>query len=76
MRAYVLLKIATGREKEAMKALKAIPSLEDVHFLFGEYDYILTINSPDQLALSRLVWHRLRKIPGIERTATLLEAPM
>lgn len=75
MKAFVLVKVATGRENEAMKALHAIPTLEDVHFLFGDYDYIVTINSPDCSALSRLVTHRLRKIPGIERTVTLLEAP-
>ena len=75
MKAFVLVKVAAGREKEALKALHAIPTLEDVHFLFGEFDYILTIASPDYAAISRLVTQRVRKIPGIVRTATLVEAP-
>lgn len=76
MKAYVLLKVATGHENEAMKALHALPALDDVHFLFGEFDYILTLSSPDYLALSRLVTLRVRKIPGVEKTMTLLEAPI
>ena len=76
MKAFVLVKVATGREKETMKAIRAIPVIEDAHFLFGDFDYILTVSSSDYFALSRLVSQRVRKLPGVERTATLLEAPM
>ena len=76
MKAFVLVKVATGREREAMNALHRIPTLGDVHLLFGDYDYLLTIESSDCNALSRLVTQRVRKIPGVERTTTLLEAPL
>ena len=41
MKAFVLVKVASGLEKEPLKAILAIPSLEDIPFLFGEFDSIL-----------------------------------
>ncbi len=76
MRAFVLVKVATGHEVEAMKALRAIPNVGDVHFLFGEFDYILSVDSTSWEGLSRLLSQRVRRIPGVEQTVTLLEAPI
>jgi len=76
MRAFVLVKVATGQEVEAMQALRAIPNVEDLHFLFGEFDYILSVDSPSCEALSRLLTQRVRRISGVEQTVTLLEAPI
>jgi DNA-binding Lrp family transcriptional regulator len=76
MRAYILVKVATGKEREALDSLKGIPSLEEINFLFGEYDYILTLQTMDTVTLSRLISNRIRKTPGVIQTMTLLEAPM
>lgn len=76
MRAYVLVKVATGKEKEALEALQSITSLEEIHFLFGEFDYILTLQAVDTVTLSRLITTRIRRAPGITQTMTLLEAPL
>ena len=75
MRAYVLVKVRAGREREALDALQAIASLEEIDFLFGEYDYILTLQSTDTATLARLITNRVRKAPGVLQTTTLLEAP-
>ncbi len=75
MRAYILVKVKTGHEREALDALQNIASLEEIDFLFGEYDYILTIQSTDTATLARLITTRVRKAPGVLQTATLLEAP-
>lgn len=76
MRAYVLVKVQTGREREALDALQSITSLEEIDFLFGEYDYILTIQATDTATLARLITTRVRKAPGVLQTTTLLEAPV
>lgn len=75
MRAYVLVKVKTGQEREALDALESIASLEEIDFLFGEYDYILTIQAMDTPTLARLISTRIRKAPGVLQTITLLEAP-
>ncbi len=76
MRAYVLVKVTTGKEREALDSLKGIASLEEINFLFGEYDYILTLQATDTVTLSRLITTRVRRAPGVVQTMTLLEAPM
>ncbi len=76
MRAYVLVKVSTGKEKEALEALQGIASLEEIDFLFGEYDYILTLQATDTVTLSRLITSRIRRAPGVLQTMTLLEAPI
>ena len=76
MRAYILVKVATGMEREALDALKGLATLEEINFLFGEYDYILTLEAVDTVTLSRLISGRIRKAPGVIQTMTLLEAPL
>ena len=76
MRAYVLVKVRTGQEREALDALHDIASLEEIDFLFGEYDYILTLQATDTETLARLITTRIRKAPGVLQTVTLLEAPL
>ncbi len=76
MRAYVLVKVTTGMERQALDFLKGIASLEEINFLFGEYDYILTLQATDTVSLARLISSRVRKAPGVVQTMTLLEAPL
>lgn len=76
MRAYVLVRVETGRERDALEALQGIASLEEIDFLFGEYDYILTVESTDTATLARLISTRIRQAPGVLQTITLLEAPL
>lgn len=76
MRAYVLVRVKTGMERETLDALQEIASLEEVDFLFGEYDYILTLQATDTATLARLITTRIRKAPGVLQTVTLLEAPL
>lgn len=76
MRAYVLVKVATGTERVAMDSLRDIAALEEIHFLFGDWDYILTFETTDTVTLARLITQRVRRVPGVEQTITLLEAPM
>ncbi len=76
MRAYILVKVKTGREREALDALQDIAALEEIDVLFGEYDCILVLQAEDTAALARLITMRVRKAPGVTQTTTLLEAPL
>lgn len=76
MKAYVLVKVRTGTERTVMDSLKSISNVEEIHFLFGEWDYILTLESTDTTTLARLITNRIRRVPGVEQTVTLLEAPI
>ena len=76
MRAYVLVKVATGKEREALTALQSVAGLEEINFLFGDYDYILTLQAPDTVTIARIIRNRVRKAPGTLQTITMIEAPM
>ncbi len=76
MRAFVLVKVATGRERDAIDAYQDIPGLEEINFLFGDYDYILTLQAPDTVTMARVIRNRIRKSPGTLQTITMIEAPM
>jgi DNA-binding Lrp family transcriptional regulator len=67
MLAYVLLKVEVGAEKKVMAQLNNIGELKEAYVLFGDYDYIQ--------ALARTVTHKIRRIQGVEKTITLVEAP-
>ncbi len=76
MRAFVLVKLGVERGREGFDALQSIANVEEIGSLSGEYDCILSLQAPDTVMLSRIVMNRVRRAPGVERTATLLEAPM
>ena len=76
MRAFVLVKVATGREREMIDAFNSIPGLEEINFLFGDYDYILTLRAPDTVTMARVIRIRVRGAPGTLQTITMIEAPM
>jgi DNA-binding Lrp family transcriptional regulator len=76
MRAFVLVKVATGRERDAIDAFQDIPGLQEINFLFGDYDYILTLQAPDTVSMARVIRNRIRKSPGTVQTITMIEAPM
>lgn len=76
MRAYVLVKVDTGKEREAHDAFQSIVGLEEINFLFGDYDYILTLQAADTVTMSRVIRKRIRKAPGVLQTITMIEAPV
>ena len=76
IRAYVLVKVVTGLEREALSTLQSIPQLQEIDFIFGEYDYVLTIDAEHIEALSDIVEEHIRKAPGVAKTTTLIEAKL
>ena len=68
--------MATGNVKEALHSLQSIPGLEEINFLFGDYDYVLALQSTDTVTMARVIRNRIRKAPGVLQTITMIEAPM
>ena len=76
MRAFVLVKVETGKEREAHDAFQSITGLEEINFLFGDFDYILTLQASDTVTMARVIRNRVRKAPGVLQTITMIEAPI
>jgi DNA-binding Lrp family transcriptional regulator len=74
MLAYVLVSLKKKAEAEVYDDLKAIKEVKVVHMLFGEWDLIAKIDAKSPDALSTIVLEKIRTIPEVEMTSTLIVA--
>ena len=61
---------APGVWKEVIAALTALPLVESVLAVSGDIDLVITVNAPDDEALSAVVMQQIRDLPGIIETHT------
>jgi DNA-binding Lrp family transcriptional regulator len=73
-KAYVLLKVTPGHERDIVKALKGIPEIENVDELYGEWDMIAKISVEKLEDLDALLSDKMRKIGGVTLTSTMIVA--
>jgi len=72
MRAYVLVHVRTGQERDVTRALIGQPGILRADFTFGPYDVIVEVEAPDLAALGKLVSITIRAQPGVTDTLTCL----
>ena len=72
--AYVLITTATGKEGYVLEQMRKLPGLSEVHQLFGQFDLIARIETKDYDVLCDDVLGKIRTIPGITSTRTLISA--
>lgn len=70
--ALVLVKVASGKEKEVLEKLKLIEGVTHITAVFGRWDLVLDVEAKDLAELSWLIISKIRKIKGIENTETLI----
>jgi len=61
---------APGLWKDAIAALTSLPLVESVLAVSGDIDLVITVNAPDDEALSAVVMQQIRDLPGIIETHT------
>ena len=69
-KAYILVKVKTGKSKDILKALKDCKEVEQAHACFGQPDIFSLVSAPDERALSDLIMNKIHAIPGVEETDT------
>jgi DNA-binding Lrp family transcriptional regulator len=74
LKAYVLLKVTPGYERDIVKELKDIPEIEDINELYGEWDIIIKASVVKIEELDALLSEKLRKIEGVTLTSTMIVA--
>lgn len=72
MRAFVLCKLASGKERETLEKIRAVEGVNEVTMVFGSWDAILCADADTIDKLSTLIINEVRKIPGVEGTETLV----
>lgn len=70
-RAFVLVNIEIGMERDVIKSLRAMPEVKEAFRIYGVYDTIIKIESKDIESLNKTILS-IRKLKGINNTMTLL----
>ncbi len=71
---FVMVQCKTGLEQNAYKVLQNFGWVEEVHPLFGEFDFIMRVKAEDPNDLAKQIIEEVRSIEGITNTKTFLEA--
>jgi DNA-binding Lrp family transcriptional regulator len=69
---YLLVETDVGRLEEVLKRIRAVPSVTEVQAVTGPFDLIVKVQAPHINQALDTVVHRIRKIPGIRSTETLV----
>lgn len=69
---YLLAETEVGRLEEVLKRLKTIPGVTEVQAVTGPFDLIVKVEAPHINAALDTVIHKIRKVPGIKSTETLV----
>lgn len=73
-KAYVLLKVIPGHERNIVKELKDISDIQEIDELYGEWDMIAKISVEKLEDLDALLSNKIRRIGGVTLTSTMIVA--
>ena len=74
VKAYIMINVKTGTEDEVCEKVLKFNEVEEAAAIYGEFDLILKVKAKDMNYLDRLIVDKLRSIPDILLTATMLIA--
>jgi len=69
---FLLVETEVGRLDEVLQRIRQVPSVTEVQAVTGPFDLIVKVEAPHINAALDTVVHRIRKIPGIKSTETLV----
>jgi len=72
--AYIMMNIKSGSEDQVCQALTDYQEVEEVAVIYGEYDAVIKVKTADMKTLDTFIIEKLRAIPNIFLTATMLIA--
>lgn len=70
--AYVTLKVSQHGWRDLREQLRAIPQVEHIALVGGDFDVILLVRAQDNEGLRRVVFDQLQSMPGVLDTKTHL----
>jgi DNA-binding Lrp family transcriptional regulator len=72
VKAYIMMNVNTGSEDEVCDELVKFEEVEEVATIYGEYDAVVKVRASDMDHLDHFILKKLRGIPNIFLTATML----
>ncbi len=69
---YLLVVVEVGQLDEVIRRIRAVPSVREVQAVTGPFDLIVKIEADHINEALDVVVHKVRKLPGIRSTETLV----
>ena len=70
--AYVLFKVSSGSERDVCKKLIEFDEVLHADILFGEYDVVAKIETPELFNLEEFISLKIRNVPNVLVTSTMI----
>jgi len=70
--AYVLFKVNSGTEREVCQRLVEFDEVLHADIIFGEYDVVAKIEARDLSALEEFISDKIRTVPNVLVTSTMI----
>jgi DNA-binding Lrp family transcriptional regulator len=71
-KAFVLVNVESGFEDEILRELRGIDGVQEAYFSYGVYDIISKIKADTMEKLKEMVTKRIRSLPKVRSTLTLI----
>ena len=68
----MLFKTEPTHERDVYLSLSNHEGVAEVHALYGEFDLLVRISSPNSKELSQMLMETFRRIEGVKETQTLI----
>ena len=75
VKAYVLIVTDPGATKSVYETLRNVQGVVELHEVMGPYDIVCEIEAADLTDIPPILGERIRRIPGIESTTSLVTFP-
>ncbi|GAA4655392.1 Lrp/AsnC family transcriptional regulator [Arthrobacter cryoconiti] len=70
--AYVTLKVSQHAWRELKEELRAIPEVQHIALVGGDFDVMLLVRAEDNTGLRRVIFDQLQSMTGVQDTQTFL----
>jgi DNA-binding Lrp family transcriptional regulator len=70
--AYVLFKVSSGSERDVCKKLIEFDEVVHADILFGEYDVVAKVETPELFNLEEFISLKIRNVPNVLVTSTMI----
>jgi DNA-binding Lrp family transcriptional regulator len=70
--AYVLFKVSSGSEREVCQKLIGFDEVLHADIIFGEYDVVAKVETPELSKLEEFVSLKVRNVPNVLVTSTMI----
>ena len=75
IKAYVLVVTDPGTTQGVIDVLRDVPAVVEIHEVMGPYDVVVEVEVENLTDMPAVLGEKIRKIPGIQSTTSLVTIP-